>query len=693
LKEKGVWIILLLIGVLLVPTSTPPVNAFMVIDHAICKNIPAETSTCEERANEFLPSDEMAWLWVKGTFESSDVGAKIEFRFYDPTGSVFAVGPTTIPGGLRVAGTGEVSGGMGIGVSKALESGIFGGFLWVEGTRQPSSEIPGEWRAELTLNGIVVLSEYFTILGETTAGSIFAELAYDDGTAETSFGYGRGNEGAVLGVQFTAPSTPFQILKIKYYLQSEALTPFAVVVWDQNRDRIFDLEVAAKGTGWFEVDLSKSGLFLTGNDFSVLMKALDKGMERTSPYLGWDTSKPDGKSFCRNSDGTWRNSAELAKTAGKEDGDFMIRVWTQAAKDSDGDGLFDFQENELGSDPAKSDTDGDGLSDGSEVETYNTDPLNADTDNDGFNDGDELRAKTDPLSADTDVDGLKDGDEIARATDPLAADTDGDSWNDPVDIQPRDALIPNALIVVGVIIAVAAVVFVRRRRAPTPTPTYQAPAPAAAISPTTLPQAVAEIKPSVRYCISCGTANRDDSRFCESCGALLDQAGTPMAPLLVDRNARGAALVFPEIDASALTTRVHDFFLAKGYTLESGKPGAGTYGMGSTASRVLFGGLAKRHKFDVAIAQEGSKVKLQLTKAMSGASGGLIGWKAMNTEFDRIVNAFREDFAFADRLQQPPKVPAAITEEDKKYMKQCQSCHAWNPIAAEACAKCGAELC
>ena len=86
-------------------------------------------------------------------------------------------------------------------------------------------------------------------------------------------------------------------------------------------------------------------------------------------------------------------------------------------------------------------------------------------------------------------------------------------------------------------------------------------------------------------------------------------------------------------------------------------------------------------------------MKLQLTKAMSGASGGLIGWKAMNTEFDRIVNAFREDFAFADRLQQPPKVPAAITEEDKKYMKQCQSCHAWNPIAAEACAKCGAELC
>jgi ribosomal protein L40E len=166
-----------------------------------------------------------------------------------------------------------------------------------------------------------------------------------------------------------------------------------------------------------------------------------------------------------------------------------------------------------------------------------------------------------------------------------------------------------------------------------------------------------------------------------------------MAPLSVDRNDRGAVLVFPEIDASALATRVHDFFLAKGYTLESGKPGAGSYGIGSTASRVLFGGLAKRHKFDVAIVQEGSKVKLQLTKAMSGASGGLIGWKAMNTEFDRIVNAFREDFAFADRLQQLPKVPAAITEEDKKCMKQCQSCHAWNPIAAEACGKCGAKLC
>jgi hypothetical protein len=42
--------------------------------------------------------------------------------------------------------------------------------------------------------------------------------------------------------------------------------------------------------------------------------------------------------------------------------------------DSDGDGLFDSEEDVLGSDPANADSDGDGWDDGEEVDTY-TDPL------------------------------------------------------------------------------------------------------------------------------------------------------------------------------------------------------------------------------------------------------------------------------------------------------------------------------
>ena len=57
-------------------------------------------------------------------------------------------------------------------------------------------------------------------------------------------------------------------------------------------------------------------------------------------------------------------------------------------KDSDGDGIEDFDEKNL-----------------------DTDPLNSDTDNDGIADGEELKIKTDPLNPDTDEDGTIDGED------------------------------------------------------------------------------------------------------------------------------------------------------------------------------------------------------------------------------------------------------------------------------------------
>lgn len=123
--------------------------------------------------------------------------------------------------------------------------------------------------------------------------------------------------------------------------------------------------------------------------------------------------------------------------------------------DSDGDGLTNRQEKELGTDkknpdsdgdglrdgeefmryktnPLKADTDGDGLKDGEEITTHRTDPNKADTDGDGLSDGDEvLKHRTDPLKPDTDADGLTDGEEVTRyRTDPLKADSDSDGLND-----------------------------------------------------------------------------------------------------------------------------------------------------------------------------------------------------------------------------------------------------------------------
>lgn len=100
--------------------------------------------------------------------------------------------------------------------------------------------------------------------------------------------------------------------------------------------------------------------------------------------------------------------------------------------DSDGDGLTDAEEAELGTDSNSADSDGDGLTDADEINVYETDPLNSDSDGDGLNDGDEVNSyNTDPNNTDSDGDGLSDGDEINdHETDPNNTDSDGDGLSD-----------------------------------------------------------------------------------------------------------------------------------------------------------------------------------------------------------------------------------------------------------------------
>lgn len=105
--------------------------------------------------------------------------------------------------------------------------------------------------------------------------------------------------------------------------------------------------------------------------------------------------------------------------------------------DTDGDGITDAEEIELGTDATVADTDGDGLNDGSEVNSHGTDPTNPDTDGDGLNDGEEVNEyRTDPTSADSDGDGLNDYDEVmTHNTDPNNPNTDGDGFSDSQEIE------------------------------------------------------------------------------------------------------------------------------------------------------------------------------------------------------------------------------------------------------------------
>ncbi len=115
--------------------------------------------------------------------------------------------------------------------------------------------------------------------------------------------------------------------------------------------------------------------------------------------------------------------------------------------DTDEDGLKDEQEGLIGTDPNKVDTDEDGLSDYIEVVMLGTDPLSAerdesgktdaekDTDGDGITNLKELELGTDPGLTDTDADGLSDGDEVNRGTNPINYDTDGDGASDGAEVE------------------------------------------------------------------------------------------------------------------------------------------------------------------------------------------------------------------------------------------------------------------
>lgn len=77
--------------------------------------------------------------------------------------------------------------------------------------------------------------------------------------------------------------------------------------------------------------------------------------------------------------------------------------------DSDGDGISNIMEVELGINPLSADTDDDGISDIDEINIYGTNPNLIDTDGDGIEDKHELTLGLDPLKKDSDDDGVEDG--------------------------------------------------------------------------------------------------------------------------------------------------------------------------------------------------------------------------------------------------------------------------------------------
>ncbi|MDR0920017.1 MAG: hypothetical protein LBM93_12375, partial [Oscillospiraceae bacterium] len=122
--------------------------------------------------------------------------------------------------------------------------------------------------------------------------------------------------------------------------------------------------------------------------------------------------------------------------------ELVVSVEEYISRDSDGDTLPDYYENEIYSDKYNPDTDGDLLIDGYEELILETSPLLPDTDGNEVSDADEdadedfltnlqeFELGTDPLEPDTDEDYLIDGEEVAAGSDPFIQDTDIDGLLD-----------------------------------------------------------------------------------------------------------------------------------------------------------------------------------------------------------------------------------------------------------------------
>jgi len=162
---------------------------------------------------------------------------------------------------------------------------------------------------------------------------------------------------------------------------------------DVNNDGFVDVIVGAPGTDTNGSSSGSASIF-SGFDGTLLVTILGQNEQRELGFSVSGFGDVDNDEYPEVIVGTTGNTARIINVHTDWDGDGLIfsadpHPYMDDFLDSDGDGLVDLLELEIGTSINNTDTDGDSLSDFDEYHTLRTNPLLADTDGDGINDAED----------------------------------------------------------------------------------------------------------------------------------------------------------------------------------------------------------------------------------------------------------------------------------------------------------------
>jgi len=206
----------------------------------------------------------------------------------------------------------------------------------------------------------VAIARYALSISSNPAGA--GSVSPDSGTYDT-------------GASITLIATPASGYRFDHWSGDfSGTSPTIMLTMDSNKNVIanfvsvqYSLSTAVSPAGSGSISPS-SGSYDSGTQVTLT----------AAPLSGWKFDRWSG------SDDNSANPTTVTMSSDKNITAYFI------AQDTDGDGLADLEEWQIGTNPSYVDTDHDGLSDYQEVKVKKTDPLSPDTDGDGVKDGNDL---------------------------------------------------------------------------------------------------------------------------------------------------------------------------------------------------------------------------------------------------------------------------------------------------------------